>query len=37
MQIDEIGVDDSVAAVFPPGRLAERLGDLPVEARVVDG
>jgi len=37
MQIDQIGVDESVAAVFPPERLAERLADLPVETRVVDG
>jgi len=37
MHIEEIGVDDSVAAVFSPERLAKRLGDLPVDARVVDG
>ena len=37
MHIDEIGVDDSVATVFSPERLAKRLGDLPVDARVVDG
>lgn len=37
MQVDRIGVDESVAAVFPPERLVERLADAPVEATVVDG
>ena len=44
MRLDRIGVDESVAAVFPPERLVERLADATdatddagVDATVVDG
>ncbi|WP_459194297.1 D-2-hydroxyacid dehydrogenase [Halosimplex sp. J119] len=37
MNADRIGVDESVAAVFPPERLVDGLADAPVEAAVVDG
>ncbi|WP_436907737.1 D-2-hydroxyacid dehydrogenase [Halosimplex marinum] len=41
MRLDRIGVDESVAAVFPPERLVERLADAADEAGVdvaaVDG
>ena len=41
MRLDRIGVDESVAAVFPPERLVERLADTTDEAGVtvttVDG
>ncbi|QLH84651.1 D-2-hydroxyacid dehydrogenase [Halosimplex pelagicum] len=41
MRLDRIGVDESVAAVFPPGRLVDRLGDATDESGVdvtaVDG
>ncbi|WP_135365230.1 D-2-hydroxyacid dehydrogenase [Halosimplex halophilum] len=41
MRLDRIGVDESVAAVFPPERLVERLADATAETSVdvtgVDG
>ena len=37
MDIRVLGVDASVAAVFPPDRLVDALSDLPVEVRSVDG
>jgi len=41
MRLDRIGVDESVAAVFPPERLVDRLADATdettVEIRAVDG
>jgi D-2-hydroxyacid dehydrogenase (NADP+) len=36
MEIDRLGVHESVATVFPPGRLVEDLADDPPEVVVVD-
>jgi D-2-hydroxyacid dehydrogenase (NADP+) len=37
MHVDRVGVDESVAAVFPPERLVEALADAPADVAVVDG
>lgn len=37
MQIDQLGIHDSVSAVFPPERLRTALSDSGPEVRVVDG
>ncbi|WP_123536896.1 D-2-hydroxyacid dehydrogenase [Halosimplex salinum] len=37
MEIDRIGIDESVAAVFPPEPLAQRLAAASVGVTVVDG
>ncbi|MFC7141586.1 D-2-hydroxyacid dehydrogenase [Halosimplex aquaticum] len=37
MRIDRIGIDESVAAVFPPEPLAQRLAAAAVDATIVDG
>jgi len=37
MELDCLGVDESVSTVFPPQVFVEGLADLPVEVRVVDG
>ncbi|MFC4248533.1 D-2-hydroxyacid dehydrogenase [Natribaculum luteum] len=36
MQLERLGVHDSVDAVFPPEELADELADLPVDVRVTD-
>ncbi len=36
MQLERLGVHDSVDAVFPPVELADELADLPVDVRVID-
>ncbi len=37
MQIDQIGIHDSVSAVFPPEQLRETLSDLGPEVVVIEG
>jgi len=37
MELDCLGVDESVSAVFPPQVIVEELADVPVEVCVVDG
>jgi D-2-hydroxyacid dehydrogenase (NADP+) len=37
MELDCLGVDESISAVFSPQVFVEELADLPVEVRVVDG
>jgi len=37
MELECIGVDQSVSVVFPPQVFVEELADLPLEVRVVDG
>ncbi len=37
MDVERIGVDESVGAVFPPEELVEALADVPIDVAVVDG
>lgn len=37
MQIEHLGIDESVGDVFPPHVLADYLADLPLDVSVVDG
>lgn len=37
MDIDRLGIDESVSTVFPPELLVEEFDGLPVEVRTVDG
>jgi D-2-hydroxyacid dehydrogenase (NADP+) len=37
MQIDRIGIDESVSTIFPPTTLEDALAECPVEITVVDG